>query len=320
MNQSYYGSADGSSRGASRATRWQGRFVTPLPQHDPALRRGLALSTVDDLAIWSDAVFSGKLVRKEWLDKAFTPYKLKNGESTDTDTAGSSPIRRPPLDRARRRDQRLHQLRDDLARGSRFRGHSDHSAIEGRDPEPRRSRSPGWPSASASRSGRPSRSRPRSSTRSPGLYERAQAGILLQPRSQKLFAQGREAQRTSSIRLRRRNSLKDNPARLAFTKDASGRSRPSASSPDRAGPAVPKTEKPSPLRGRLPPSTRRSTTSSPASMSSLRASRSRSSGAATSSFPGHRTARGRAFPESETRYFLKVVDAQVDFVKDASGA
>ncbi len=25
------------------------------------------------------------------------------------------------------------------------------------------------------------------------------------------------------------------------------------------------------------------------------------------------------FPESETRYFLKVVDAQVDFVKDASG-
>ncbi|HMA53325.1 MAG TPA: serine hydrolase domain-containing protein, partial [Acidobacteriota bacterium] len=43
---------------------------------------GSLLSTVDDLAVWSDAVFAGKLVRKEWLDKAFTPYKLTNGEST----------------------------------------------------------------------------------------------------------------------------------------------------------------------------------------------------------------------------------------------
>ncbi len=43
---------------------------------------GSLLSTVDDLAVWSDAVFAGKLVRKEWLDKAFTPYTLANGEST----------------------------------------------------------------------------------------------------------------------------------------------------------------------------------------------------------------------------------------------
>ena len=43
---------------------------------------GSILSSVDDLAIWNDAVFSGKLIKKEWLDKAFTPYPLKNGEST----------------------------------------------------------------------------------------------------------------------------------------------------------------------------------------------------------------------------------------------
>jgi len=43
---------------------------------------GSLLSSVDDLAVWNDAIFSGQLVKKEWLDKAFTPYPLKNGEST----------------------------------------------------------------------------------------------------------------------------------------------------------------------------------------------------------------------------------------------
>ena len=43
---------------------------------------GSLLSSVDDLAVWNDAVFSGKLLKKEWLDKAFTPYTLANGEST----------------------------------------------------------------------------------------------------------------------------------------------------------------------------------------------------------------------------------------------
>jgi CubicO group peptidase (beta-lactamase class C family)/uncharacterized protein YneR len=43
---------------------------------------GSLLSSVDDLATWNDAVFSGKLVGKEWLDKAFTAYRLANGEST----------------------------------------------------------------------------------------------------------------------------------------------------------------------------------------------------------------------------------------------
>jgi len=43
---------------------------------------GSILSTVDDLAIWNDAVFSGRLLKKESLDKAFTPYTMSNGEST----------------------------------------------------------------------------------------------------------------------------------------------------------------------------------------------------------------------------------------------
>jgi len=43
---------------------------------------GSLLSNVDDLAVWTEAVLSGKLVGREWLEKAFTPYSLKNGEST----------------------------------------------------------------------------------------------------------------------------------------------------------------------------------------------------------------------------------------------
>jgi CubicO group peptidase (beta-lactamase class C family) len=43
---------------------------------------GSLASTVDDLAVWSQAVFAGRLVKKEWLDKAFTPFRLKNGESS----------------------------------------------------------------------------------------------------------------------------------------------------------------------------------------------------------------------------------------------
>lgn len=43
---------------------------------------GSLASSVDDLVLWNDAVFSGKLLKKEWLDKAFNPYRLANGEST----------------------------------------------------------------------------------------------------------------------------------------------------------------------------------------------------------------------------------------------
>lgn len=43
---------------------------------------GSLASTVDDLAVWSDAVFAGKIVRPEWLVRAFTPYSLRNGESS----------------------------------------------------------------------------------------------------------------------------------------------------------------------------------------------------------------------------------------------
>lgn len=43
---------------------------------------GALYSTVDDLAAWNDALLSGKVVRKAWLDRAFSPYTLADGESS----------------------------------------------------------------------------------------------------------------------------------------------------------------------------------------------------------------------------------------------
>lgn len=43
---------------------------------------GSLVSSVDDMAVWNDAVFSGKVIGRGWLDRAFTPYRLANGEST----------------------------------------------------------------------------------------------------------------------------------------------------------------------------------------------------------------------------------------------
>lgn len=43
---------------------------------------GSILSTVDDLAKWTEAVAAGKVVNLELLERAWTPYKLTSGEST----------------------------------------------------------------------------------------------------------------------------------------------------------------------------------------------------------------------------------------------
>ena len=41
---------------------------------------GDLMSTVEDLYKWNNALYAYKLVKKETLDKAFTPYKLNNGK------------------------------------------------------------------------------------------------------------------------------------------------------------------------------------------------------------------------------------------------
>lgn len=43
---------------------------------------GSLASTVEDLYNWNQALFAGKLVSKEWLKKAHTPYRLADGSDT----------------------------------------------------------------------------------------------------------------------------------------------------------------------------------------------------------------------------------------------
>ena len=42
---------------------------------------GSLLTNVDDLAVWNDALLSGRLIKRETLEKAWTPYKFKDGTS-----------------------------------------------------------------------------------------------------------------------------------------------------------------------------------------------------------------------------------------------
>jgi len=43
---------------------------------------GSLLSSVDDLAVWNEALLAGKLIKRETLERAWTPYKLADGTST----------------------------------------------------------------------------------------------------------------------------------------------------------------------------------------------------------------------------------------------
>lgn len=44
---------------------------------------GSIISTVEDLWKWNKALYSYKVISKEWVDKLTTPYKLTNGKSTN---------------------------------------------------------------------------------------------------------------------------------------------------------------------------------------------------------------------------------------------
>ena len=54
------------------------RYVSPTIPYSA----GSIISTVDDLAKWTDAVSAGNVVRPDLLQRAWTPYKLTSGEAT----------------------------------------------------------------------------------------------------------------------------------------------------------------------------------------------------------------------------------------------
>ncbi len=84
MKHSYYGSNSavipGRASGYSRnAGNWVNATYLSMTQPYAA---GSLMSSVDDLAIWDAAVSAGKLLSKASWDRAFTPYKLANGDDT----------------------------------------------------------------------------------------------------------------------------------------------------------------------------------------------------------------------------------------------
>jgi CubicO group peptidase (beta-lactamase class C family) len=84
MKHSYYGSASrvilrripGYSKGKI------GFENAPYISMTQPYAGGSLLSSVDDLAVWDEALLSGKLIKRETLERAFTPYKLKDGSTT----------------------------------------------------------------------------------------------------------------------------------------------------------------------------------------------------------------------------------------------
>lgn len=83
MNHSYYGSA---SRVLPRRIPGYGRdargFINaPYISMTQPYSAGSLLSSVDDLALWNDAILAGKLIKKESLAPAWTAYTLKDGTS-----------------------------------------------------------------------------------------------------------------------------------------------------------------------------------------------------------------------------------------------
>ncbi len=303
----------------------QGGFVNaPYLSMTQPYAAGSLASTVDDLAVWSDAVFAGKLVRREWLDRAFTPYRLANGESAGYGYGWSVG------DFAGRRS---------IEHGGGINGFTSYemtfpedglflailtnSAIEGRDPEPRAVKI-AWLAL-----GLTEPERKTVALAAPVLDE--VAGVYANERQQeyyfsregaKLFAQRRGGSKNELYPASPTEFfLKDNPARFMFIHDAGGRVS-GLRIKSRIGPVQIFTKTGKPL-----PAARQEIKLDPALYDRLAGDYElapnilitilRREGRLFSQATGQTEA--EIFAESETRFFLKVVDAQVDFILDASG-
>lgn len=84
MNNSYYGSESRIIKNRAKGYKNNEKeflnsdYISMTLPH----AAGSLLSTVEDLWKWNKALYSYKLVKKEWVDKAITPYTLPDGKST----------------------------------------------------------------------------------------------------------------------------------------------------------------------------------------------------------------------------------------------
>jgi D-alanyl-D-alanine carboxypeptidase len=326
MKHSYYGSAERiiPRRIPGYQTGKNGFINAPYLSMTQPYAAGSLLSSVDDLAVWSDAVFSGKLVGKSWLDKAFTPYKLKNGESTGygygwfiSNNQGHRIIEHGGgINGFTSYEMTLPEDRVFLALLT-------NSAIAGRAPEPRAVKIAGLVL------GLPEPERKAISLTAQdldpltGVYEdEAKEERYITREGMKLFSQ-RSGQGKNEILPASPLEFffKDSPARILFVKNAAG-AVTGLRVQDRIGPAqiYTKTDRPFPAQ-------KKEITVDPKIYDQYVGDYELAPGfIITILRRGNQLislATGQPevelFPESETRFFLKVVDAQVEFVKDASG-
>ena len=285
---------------------------------------GSLLSNVDDLAVWSEAVFSGKLVKKEWLDKAFTPYKLKNGESSGygfgwfaADFGGHRSIEHGGGING------FTSYEMTFPEDKIFLAILTNSAVEGRGPEPRAVKI-AWLALGLAE---PERKAVGLAAKNldplTGVYvgERKQEFYISRD-GNKLFAQRQGGAKSELLAASAAEFFTgDNPARILAVKDAAGnviRVRIES----RIGPAQVYSKTAKPI-----PSPRKVAVVDPMIYDLYAGDYElapdfiitilRRGDKLISQATGQPEI--ELFPESETRFFLKVVDAQVDFVIDAAG-
>jgi hypothetical protein len=285
---------------------------------------GSLLSTVDDLAVWSDAVFSGKLVKKEWIDKAFTPYKLKTGESTGygygwfaADFGGHRSIEHGGgINGFTTYEMTLPEDRIFLAVLT-------NSAIEGRDPEPRAVKIAWLTLGLPAPEKKAVKLEAKNLDPLLGVYAgETKQEFYISRDGDKLFAQRQGGAKNELFAASPTEFFTgDNPARILAVKDAAGNVT-GIRIEARIGPAriFAKTTRPI-------PSPRKVAALDPKVYDRLAGDYElapdfiitilRRGDKLISQATGQPEV--ELFPESETRFFLKVVDAQVDFVSDASG-
>ena len=285
---------------------------------------GALLSSVDDLAVWSEAVFSGKLVKREWLDKAFIPYRLKAGESTGygygwfiADFDGHRSIEHGGGING------FITYEITIPEDGIFLAILTNSAVEGREPEPRAVKIARLALGLAEPERKTVSLAGQDLGPLIGIYEDFRKSQLLITRSgDKLMFQ---RQGGAQVELLASSAteffFKDNPAHVKFVKDVNGQVA-GVGIQSRIGPAqiFDKTDKPL-------PTPRKEAVVDPKVFDRYLGEYELAPGFTISIVKrGERLfslATGQPeveiFPESETRFFLKVVDAQVEFVLDASG-
>jgi CubicO group peptidase (beta-lactamase class C family) len=285
---------------------------------------GSLASTVDDLAVWSDAVFGGKVVGQDRLDKAWTPYKLANGESSGygygwfiADFAGHRSIEHGGGING------FSTYEMTFPEDGIFIAILTNSAVAGRDPEPRAVK------IARLALGLPEPERKAVAVPAAGLDRIA--GVYANERGReyyfsrdgaRLFAQ-RQGGAKSEIYAASATEffLKDNPARFSFAEDAGGRIT-GLRIQSRIGPAQIFSRTSKPL-----PSPRQEVAIDPGLYDRLAGEYELQPGFSLKvlrrgdKLVSQATGQPEVelFPESATRFFLKVVDAQVDFVLGPDG-